>query len=140
MQPLLIICNILLILDALALIVAVLMQQGNTQNLGAISGGAETFFGKNKARSYEGKLEMLTKITATAFVLLAITSSALTARISDSANASDTSAYSSSVETEQTEEAQDVTEPDGSLETETADVTPDGDPSQEASPDAGDTP
>ena len=67
-----VIVHILLILVALVLIVAVLMQQGNSAGLGAISGGAETFLGKNKAKSFEGKLALITKASAAAFVVLAI--------------------------------------------------------------------
>lgn len=67
-----VIVHILLILVALVLIVAVLMQQGNSAGLGAISGGAETFLGKNKAKSVEGKLALITKASAAAFVVLAI--------------------------------------------------------------------
>ena len=48
------------------------MQQGNSAGLGAISGGAETFLGKNKAKSFEGKLELITKICAGVFVALSI--------------------------------------------------------------------
>ena len=66
------IVHILLILVAILLIVAVLMQQGNSAGLGAISGGAETFLGKNKAKSVEGKLALITKASAAAFVILAI--------------------------------------------------------------------
>ena len=66
------IVHIFLILVAIILIIAVLMQQGNSAGLGAISGGAETFLGKNKAKSFEGKLELITKVCAAAFVVLAI--------------------------------------------------------------------
>lgn len=72
MEALLVIIHIFLVLVAIVLVVAVLMQQGNTAGLGAIGGGAETFLGKNKARSYEGKLELITKVCAAAFVVLAI--------------------------------------------------------------------
>ena len=73
MNVLTIIISIILALDCLALIVLVLMQQGKTAGLsGAIAGGAETFFGKKKAASYEGKMELLTKITAVVFMVLAI--------------------------------------------------------------------
>jgi len=64
--------HILLIIAALVLIAAVLMQQGNSAGLGAIAGGAETFFGKNKAKGFEGKLALMTKVCAAAFVVLAI--------------------------------------------------------------------
>jgi len=68
MEPVKIIVNIILVLDALVLVVAVLMQQGNTAGLGAIGGGAETFLGKNKARGMEGRLALITKIAAGVFI------------------------------------------------------------------------
>ena len=68
-----IILSIILGLDCLALVVLVLMQQGKSAGLsGAIAGGAETFFGKKKAASYEGKMELLTKIRGTVFMVLAV--------------------------------------------------------------------
>ena len=54
------------------LIVVVLLQSGKAGLSGAISGGAETFFGKYKARSFEGKLNRLTKISAVAFIVIAV--------------------------------------------------------------------
>ena len=77
MAALLVIIQIFLIITALVLIVSVLMQQGNTAGLGSIGGGAETFLGKNKAKSYEGKLELTTKVSAAVFVVLAILMTAL---------------------------------------------------------------
>ncbi len=77
MAALLVIIQIFLVLSAIVLIVSVLMQQGNTAGLGAISGGAETFLGKNKAKSFEGKLELATKVSALVFVVLAILMTAL---------------------------------------------------------------
>ena len=68
---------ILLLISALILIAAVLMQQGNSAGLGAIAGGAETFFGKNKAKGFEGKLALITKVCAAAFIVLAIISVAI---------------------------------------------------------------
>jgi preprotein translocase subunit SecG len=68
-----IILSVILGLDCLALIILVLMQQGKSAGLsGAIAGGAETFFGKKKAASYEGKMELLTKILGATFMVLAI--------------------------------------------------------------------
>ena len=78
MTALSIIINIVLILISIVLIVIVLMQQGQRQGLGAIGGGAETFFGKNKARSLDGKLQKITKIAAAAFIVLAIVSTIVT--------------------------------------------------------------
>ena len=64
--------NIVLILSSLVMIVCVLMQSSETSGLGAISGGAETFFGKNKAKSIEGKLVLATKIAAGLFIAMAL--------------------------------------------------------------------
>ena len=67
-----VILDIVLILISIVLIIAVLLQQGQRQGLGAIAGGAETFFGKNKAKSYEAKMAKITKIGATVFIIAAI--------------------------------------------------------------------
>lgn len=72
--------NILLILISLVLIVVVLMQEGNKQGLGAIGGAAETFLGKSKSKGVEGKLLLITKVAAAAFVVLAIVTTILSAR------------------------------------------------------------
>ena len=64
--------GILLIIVCLIMIVTVLLQSSQTNGLGAISGAAETFFGKNKAKGMEAKLALITKIAAAAFVVLAI--------------------------------------------------------------------
>ena len=72
MEVLSVIIHIFLIIIAIVLIAAVLLQQGNSAGLGSIGGGAETFLGKNKAKSYEGKLELITKVCAAAFVVLSI--------------------------------------------------------------------
>ena len=67
-----IICGILLVVASLVMIVTVLLQSSESNGLGAISGGAETFFGKNKAKSIEGKLALITKICAVVFVVLSL--------------------------------------------------------------------
>ncbi len=77
MEALLVIIQILLVITALILIAAVLMQQGNSAGLGSIGGGAETFLGKNKAKSYEGKLELITKVCTALFVVFSILMCAL---------------------------------------------------------------
>ena len=66
------ILTVLFILDCLALVIVVLMQEGKAAGLGAISGAAETYWGKNKGRSMEGMLVKLTKILAVAFILFAV--------------------------------------------------------------------
>mgnify|MGYP002546382828 CR=1 FL=1 len=72
MNALSVIIDIILILVSIVLIIAVLLQQGQRQGLGAIAGGAETFFGKNKAKSYEAKMAKITKIGAAIFIVAAI--------------------------------------------------------------------
>jgi preprotein translocase subunit SecG len=68
-----IIMDIILVLASLFLIAVVLLQPGKTAGLsGVISGGAETFFGKNKARSWEGKLLILTKVATAALMVLSL--------------------------------------------------------------------
>ena len=64
--------GILLIIVALVMIVTVLLQSSERAGLGAVSGAAETFFGKNKSKGMEAKLALITKICATVFVALAI--------------------------------------------------------------------
>ena len=80
MTALSIIIDIVLILISIVLIVTVLMQEGQRQGLGAIGGGAETFFGKNKAKSMEGRLQKYTKIAAAVFIVLAIVATIVTSR------------------------------------------------------------
>ena len=60
-------------ISAIFLIVAVLMQTGKSKGVGAIAGGSsETYFGKNKGKSRDKKLALLTTIVAIIFVVLAL--------------------------------------------------------------------
>ena len=60
------------ILICIALTVIVLMQEGKSAGLsGAINGVADTYWGKNKGRSIEGKLVKFTKFLAIGFIVLA---------------------------------------------------------------------
>ena len=71
MQALTIIVSIVLALVCIALIGIVLMQEGKSAGLsGAISGIADSYYGKNKARTLEGRLEKITKILAAVFIVL----------------------------------------------------------------------
>ena len=63
------IVTVLLVITALILIATVLLQPGESN---AIAGGAETFFGKNKAKSMEGKLALATKVSAGVFIICAL--------------------------------------------------------------------
>lgn len=63
---------VVFILISIALTVIVLMQEGKSAGLGAISGAADTYWGKNKGRSMEGTLEKFTKFAAAAVLVLAL--------------------------------------------------------------------
>ena len=68
-----IILGILVILVSLAIIIAVLFQQGRRAGInGAISGAADTFLSKNKARTVDAILARWTKYIAILFFVLAI--------------------------------------------------------------------
>lgn len=73
MSTLSIVLAILLFISAIFLIVAVLMQSGKDKGTGVVTGGSsETYFGKNKSKSKEKKLALITTIVAIIFVVLAI--------------------------------------------------------------------
>lgn len=70
-----IVFGVLILVGAVFLVIAVLMQNGKSHGLsGAISGGAETFFGKQKGSTIEKKLSKLTTIVAIIFVLVVLVS------------------------------------------------------------------
>ncbi len=65
--------TILFVIVSLALVVLVLMQEGKSAGLtGSINGMADTYWGKNKGRSLEGKLVKITRILVILFFVLAI--------------------------------------------------------------------
>ena len=67
------ILGIILLVAAVFLIIAVLMQSGKSHNLsGSIAGGAETFFGKTKGKTIDKLLSKVTTIVAILFTLLVV--------------------------------------------------------------------
>lgn len=67
------ILGVVLILVSIGLIVLVLLQESKQQGLsGAIAGGSDTFFSKNKGRTREAQLEKLTKILSIVFIILTL--------------------------------------------------------------------
>lgn len=66
------ILTIVFIIVCIALIIIVLLQEGKSAGLGAIAGGAETYWGKNKGRSMEGTLVKATKFLVAAFIIIAV--------------------------------------------------------------------
>ncbi len=65
--------GIAVIVMALFLIIAVLMQSGKDTRLsGTIAGGAETFFGKTKANTWDRILSKLTVVVSIVFAVLVV--------------------------------------------------------------------
>ena len=68
-----ILVGILLILASIVIVIVVLMQQSRQAGLsGAIAGGSDTFFGKNKSRTIDAKLAKITKILAVFFFVFSL--------------------------------------------------------------------
>ncbi|PAV28619.1 preprotein translocase subunit SecG [Virgibacillus profundi] len=67
--------NILLVINSIIMIVLILLQSGASAGLsGAISGGAEQLFGKQKARGLDLVLHRGTIVTGVLFFVLAFLS------------------------------------------------------------------
>ena len=68
-----IIIGVSLILTSIAIVILVLLQQSRRAGLsGAIAGGADTFFGKNKGRTIDAQLKKWTAVIAVLFLLSSI--------------------------------------------------------------------
>lgn len=67
-----IILGALLILFCVLIILVIILQEGHSQGLGVISGAADSFFSKNKARSWDAFLSRWTKFFAVGFVVFVI--------------------------------------------------------------------
>lgn len=65
------ILTVVFILISIMITIIVLMQEGKAQGLGAISGAADTYWGKNKGRSMEGMLVKLTRVAVILFLVIA---------------------------------------------------------------------
>ena len=64
--------TVVFIIISLILTVVVLLQEGKSAGLGVVSGGSDTYWGKNKGRSMEGALEKFTKILVVLFFVIAL--------------------------------------------------------------------
>ena len=60
------------VLASIALVLVVLMQSGKEAGLGAISGSADTYMGKNKGNTMEEKIAAATKWVALAWIVLTL--------------------------------------------------------------------
>ena len=65
------ILTVVFIIISVALTVIILMQESKSAGLGAIAGAADTYWGKNKGRSMEGRLVTGTKILVVLFIVVA---------------------------------------------------------------------
>lgn len=72
MAVLKILLTVLFIIVCIALAIIILLQESKSSGLGAISGAADTYWGKNKGRSMEGKLEKGTKVLVILFFIFSI--------------------------------------------------------------------
>ncbi|HIU58908.1 MAG TPA: preprotein translocase subunit SecG [Candidatus Scatosoma pullistercoris] len=62
----------LMCLSAVAAIVLVLLQPGNSTGIDALGGSSETFFGKNKGKSIEAKMKKWTIVCLVVLVIFSI--------------------------------------------------------------------
>ena len=65
------IVQIVFLILSVIMTVVVLMQEGKSNGLGALTGSSDSYWGKNKGRSMEGVLVKLTRVLL--FLFLAIT-------------------------------------------------------------------
>ena len=64
--------SVVLIISALFMIVTVLLQSSNEGGISAISGQSNSYFSKSKAKTFEARLALGTKVAAGVFVVLSI--------------------------------------------------------------------
>lgn len=79
-----IILGILLLIASIIVIAVVLFQQGHRSGInGAISGGADTFLSKTKARTLDATLARITKYIAIGFFALVLIANIVFALVSE---------------------------------------------------------
>ena len=67
-----IVLGVLLGIVSIAIITVIILQEGNQQGIGVVTGAADSYFSKNKARSIDAFLARWTKVFAAVFVLFVI--------------------------------------------------------------------
>ncbi len=127
-----IIIGSILILAAVFLTIAVLMQEGKSSKLsGAIAGGSETSFGKTKSKKMSDTLSRVTTIVAIVFVVIVVLLAVLNRDIItpdvDGPEPTDTEASESVASPE--EDASAAETPDASAEA-SAEASPEASPSK----------
>ena len=74
-----------LVVFSVIIILVVLLQEGNQQNVGVISGGADTFLDKGAAKTWNMRLAKWTKVIAITFFVLVFAGMLVTKFLSKSA-------------------------------------------------------
>ena len=64
--------GVVLAIVSIAIIVVIILQEGNQQGIGVVTGAADSYFSKNKASSIDAFLSRWTKVFAAVFVLFVI--------------------------------------------------------------------
>jgi len=76
MSVLFLILSIVFVIGCVFLVIAILMQDkrnaGGVSSVAGMGNVADTYWGKNKSRSAEGRLEFLTKVGAIALAVLSV--------------------------------------------------------------------
>lgn len=128
MAILVLVIEIVLCLFSLFMIAVVLLQSGKSAGLsGDIAGGAETFLGKSKAKSYEGKLKKLTKVAAVGIMVLAVALVLLQVYVMPNVTDTTDATPSATPTAEVTDESGDVAATQSAAETE---VSPSASPAE----------
>mgnify|MGYP002626183822 CR=1 FL=1 len=67
-----IILSILVVISTVFMIVTIMLQESTSKGMGALSGGSDTYFNRNKNQTKQAKLALLTKIAAAVFVVCSL--------------------------------------------------------------------
>ena len=82
MKAMNLVITVIQVLCSLVLVAIVMLQSGKSAGLsGAISGMADTFLSKNKAKTVDAKLAKLTKICGVVFFVVTLVVCVLSARL-----------------------------------------------------------
>ena len=120
--------GVLILVCALFLIISVLLQSSKNHRMsGVVSGGAETFFGKQKGKTIDAKLSKITAVISVIFCILILVLYYTTAK----ANKADDTANTTTDDT--------IVADNAAIPGEDADVTPEA-PADETAEDAAEAP
>lgn len=64
-----IVLSVIVVIAALFMIVVIMLQDSEGKGMGALGGQADTYFNKNKDKTAQGKLALMTKISCAVFVV-----------------------------------------------------------------------